>query len=60
VSHEEASSAELQPQYLGETLAFMFEARFVLRPTRYAMECPQLQHAYDACWSGFRKGFRTE
>jgi homogentisate 1,2-dioxygenase len=56
-TYENASRAELRPQYLGDTLAFMFETRFVLRPTRYAMESPQLQSNYDACWHGFRKDF---
>src|SRR5438045_3066729 len=32
---EQASAAELTPRYLADTLAFMFESRFVLRPTRF-------------------------
>jgi len=52
-----ASSADLQPRFLGDTLAFMFETRFVLRPTRYAMEGPILQRDYWRCWQGLRKNF---
>jgi homogentisate 1,2-dioxygenase len=54
---EQASSAKLEPRYLGDTLAFMFETRFVLRPTTIAMEAPQLQRDYWKCWQGLRKHF---
>jgi homogentisate 1,2-dioxygenase len=54
---ERASTAELKPQYLADTLAFMFEARLVLRPTRYAMETCVLQHEYYECWQGLKKRF---
>jgi homogentisate 1,2-dioxygenase len=36
-------------------MAFMFESRHVLRPTRWAMATPLLQPDYDACWDGFAK-----
>ncbi|MCU1246206.1 MAG: hmgA [Acidobacteria bacterium] len=52
-----ASAAQLQPRFLGDTLAFMFETRMVLRPTRYAMEGPILQRDYWRCWQGLRKNF---
>jgi homogentisate 1,2-dioxygenase len=58
-SHAQASDAALAPQYLGDTLAFMFETRMVCRPTRFALETPALQRDYDACWSGFPKHFRA-
>lgn len=54
---ERASTAELKPQYLADTLAFMFETRLVLRPTRYAMESRVLQHEYYECWQGLKKRF---
>ena len=50
-----AMEADLQPQKLDNTLAFMFESRFVLRPTAYAMSSPQLQNDYDDCWKTFPK-----
>lgn len=59
-TYERASSAELQPQFLCDTLAFMFETRFVLRPTRFAMDCPQLQRDYYECWQGLKKNFRPD
>ena len=52
-----ASSATLEPRYVGDTLAFMFETRFVLRPTLFAMETPARQHDYWRCWQGLRKNF---
>ena len=55
---DRASSAELQPQKIDNTLAFMFETRLVLRPTRFALDTPALQRDYDAVWSGFEKKFQ--
>jgi homogentisate 1,2-dioxygenase len=57
---EQASAADLSPQYLGETLAFMFESRHVIRPTRFALETPALQTDYDECWLGFKKAALEE
>ena len=57
---EQASSAELQPRYLADTLAFMFETRSVLRPTKFAMDAPQRQRDYQTCWQGLRKNFSPD
>ncbi|HEX3536682.1 MAG TPA: homogentisate 1,2-dioxygenase [Stellaceae bacterium] len=54
---DRASAADLEPQKITDTLAFMFETRLVLRPTRFALETPALQQDYDACWAGFDKMF---
>jgi homogentisate 1,2-dioxygenase len=54
---EKASNAELKPQFLGDTLAFMFETRFVCRPTKYAVETAELQHEYYECWQDLKKHF---
>jgi len=54
---QRASEGDLKPQYLGDTLAFMFESRYVLGPTRFAMEAPQLQKAYRDCWQDLPKLF---
>ena len=56
-TYEAASRAELAPHKLGDTLAFMFESRYVFRPTAFAMGAPQLQKDYDRVWSGFEKKF---
>jgi homogentisate 1,2-dioxygenase len=52
-----ASKAPLAPHKLDATLAFMFESRYVIRPTRFALETPQLQPDYADCWQGLRKHF---
>jgi homogentisate 1,2-dioxygenase len=57
---DKASRAELAPHYIADTLAFMFETRYVVRPTRFALETDALQADYDACWQGFRKSFKGE
>jgi homogentisate 1,2-dioxygenase len=54
---ERAMAAPLAPHKLDGTLAFMFETGSVLRPTEFAMACPQLQPGYDACWDGIAKRF---
>jgi homogentisate 1,2-dioxygenase len=52
-----ASTAELKPQKLDNTLAFMFESRFAMRLTRYAMESSELQHDYFEGWQGLKRHF---
>ena len=54
---ERAMAATLAPHKIDDTLAFMFETGQVLRPTEFAMTCPQLQGDYDAAWKGMRKNF---
>jgi homogentisate 1,2-dioxygenase len=58
-TYEQAAGAKLEPRFLGDTLAFMFETRFVLRPTKAALEAPQLQRDYWECWQGLKKNFRA-
>jgi len=54
-SYEAAVSAELAPHKIENTMAFMFESRFVFKTTRFARETPLCQLDYDECWSGFQK-----
>ena len=54
---EKASSVALEPQKIENTLAFMFESRYVIRPTRFALETPQRQKDYLDCWRGLTKHF---
>ena len=46
-----AIAADLAPNKIDNTMAFMFETGQVLRPTRHALDCPQLQNDYDSCWA---------
>jgi len=52
---EKASAAELKPHKIENTLAFMWESRYVFRPTRFAMAARELQKDYDRVWDGFKK-----
>ncbi len=52
-----ASAAALAPAKIADTLAFMFETRMALCPTRLALDSPTLQPDYDASWSGFPNSF---
>jgi homogentisate 1,2-dioxygenase len=54
---ERASNAELKPHYIDGTLAFMFETRLPVRPTRFALEEKILQHEYYECWQSLKKNF---
>jgi homogentisate 1,2-dioxygenase len=55
-----ASQAKLEPRYLGDGLAFMFETRWVLHPTRFALEAPELQADYPGCWKALPRSFRKD
>ena len=53
-----ASAADLsQPTRIRDTMAFMFETRTVLRPTRAALDSAQLQSEYYRCWQDLPRQF---
>jgi homogentisate 1,2-dioxygenase len=53
-----ASSADTSvPHYVRDTMAFMFETRLPIRPTRFALDTELLQRDYWTCWQGLRKHF---
>ena len=54
VSHREAVNSDLKPRKIENTLAFMWESRYVFRPTRAALEAKELQKDYDRVWDGFK------
>ncbi|MBX3699228.1 MAG: homogentisate 1,2-dioxygenase, partial [Dokdonella sp.] len=57
-SFEKASRSDTsQPDHIVDTMAFMFETRAVIHPTRQALASPQLQQDYLECWQGLRKHF---
>ncbi len=58
VTFENATRADTsQPEQLLNTMAFMFESRCVIHPSRYALESPQRQRDYFQCWQGLKKHF---
>ena len=54
---EKASQATLTPERYQNTLAFMFESRYILQPTKFALETPALQKDYHQCWQSIQKHF---
>ena len=54
-SYDKAVGAKLEPHYLGATLAFMFESRYLFEPTAFAMSAPGLDRDYDSVWAGLAK-----
>ena len=56
-TYAKASTAELQPQKIDDTLAFMFETRWPVTTTRHALDAPHRQPDYDAVWDGLRPHF---
>ncbi len=58
---DKASRADLaKPDVIENTMAFMFETRAVLRPTRQALDAGHRQRDYQACWTGLEKHFVTK
>ena len=54
---EKASKAELKPEKVDNTLAFMFETRYVIAPSEFARETPLRQADYQDCWAGLQDRF---
>jgi len=54
---EGASNADLKPEYLANTMSFMFETRFPQHLTAYAATEMPLQDDYIDCWSDIEKKF---
>ena len=52
-----ASTVDLKPHKLGDTLAFMFETRFPQHLTAFAADLETLQADYIDCWAGLEKHF---
>ena len=54
-----ASAADLAPRKLDNTLAFMVESRWRLRPTAYALEGGHLDTSYADCWAPLQDNFKV-
>ena len=58
---ERASHADTTtPEHVSDTMAFMFETRCVIHPTRQALESDLLQRDYFQCWQGLEKHFNPD
>ena len=56
---QKASTAALAPHKLEQTLAFMFESRWRLLPTAFAMGHGALDRRYAECWAGLEDHFKA-
>jgi homogentisate 1,2-dioxygenase len=54
-SYDKAVAADLVPQKIENTMAFMFESNLVFRPAAHALQMPGCQPDYDTAWDGFAK-----
>ncbi len=52
-----ATTSDLAPEKLADTLAFMFETRYPLIPTAYAGSIPALQDDYPSVWHSLERHF---
>ena len=60
-TYEKAIAADTsRPVHITDTMAFMFETRTVIRPTRYALQTPLLQGDYAQVWRGLKKNFAPD
>lgn len=57
-TYAKMTKVELKPTKIEHTMAFMFETRFVCRPTAFAMSSGELQHDYWECWQGLVPEFK--
>ena len=55
---ERASQADTsKPEWIRDTMALMFETRYPLQTTDYALNAPHRQSGYVDCWKGLRRHF---
>ena len=56
-AYEAAIAGPLAPTRYSETLAFMFESRYPILPTEFALDAPERQRNYLACWQTVQRRF---
>ena len=56
-TYAQASTADLVPVKLEDTLAFMFETRLPVVLTKQAYDAPHRQRDYDAVWQDIERFF---
>lgn len=54
-----ASTGALEPHKLDDTMAFMFESRYLIEPTGFAMDSAALQPDYAEAWQGLKRQFKS-
>lgn len=56
-TYHRGSTANLQPHKIDNSLAFMWESKYIFRPTRFALDAIERQLSYEDVWGGFTKQF---
>jgi homogentisate 1,2-dioxygenase len=56
-SFDKASKADQKPVKLKDTLAFMLESRFIMKPTKHALASDKIQPDYFKCWKNLSNNF---
>jgi homogentisate 1,2-dioxygenase len=56
-TYRRASTQELKPQKIDDSLAFMFETRWPIVPTEFALNAGHRQSGYDEVWSDMPRNF---
>jgi homogentisate 1,2-dioxygenase len=59
-TYHRATSSDLQPQYLDDTMTFIIETKLPIRTTRWAIETDLLDRDYYRTWQGLAKRFAPE
>lgn len=54
---ERGSNAELKPQFLTDTMVFLFETRLPICPTPFSLQTDLLERDYYTHWQGLKKHF---
>ena len=57
-SYEHAVKADLKPQKIDKSLAFMLESFWVYAPSKQALESSTRQKNYADCWQGLQPSFQ--
>jgi homogentisate 1,2-dioxygenase len=57
-TYDRASTAQLAPQRVDDGLAFMFETRWPVVPTEFALSASHRQQGYDTVWEGLARNFQ--
>lgn len=55
-----ASTKMLEPERLSDTMAFMFETRYILDPTAFASDLGMIDTSYPDCWDGLTRNFKPQ
>src|SRR6185295_18446826 len=58
-AYQRGREADLKPQYLDNTLVFLFETQLAVRPTKFALETDLLERDYYTHWQGLKKHFEA-